>query len=240
MKCFKWTVVALYALGFVLPAGAQIRFGLISGLNLANVSLSPRDFEDDFNFSSLTAIGFGGVLDLRVAENIALQLEPMFLQKGARFDVVSHELEDGEVNLYQNIGKARLSYLEIPAMLKVAFGAGTAQPYVMAGPMIGFLLSSKLSGAYQGIDNEDSGTFDEEFETSLFPLKSIDFGLAFGAGIKIPAGNSSIFIQGRYGLGLTDISDERNIDDTDDDLFGISLKNKGFQIMTGITFPVGQ
>ncbi|NIR63401.1 MAG: PorT family protein, partial [candidate division Zixibacteria bacterium] len=42
----------------------------------------------------------------------------------------------------------RLSYISLPLMAKLAFGAGNssaARPYIIAGPEAGFLLSAKTS-----------------------------------------------------------------------------------------------
>jgi len=62
-------------------------------------------------------------------------------------------------------------------------------------------------------------------------IKSIDFGLAFGGGVSLPMGNNTVFVEGRYSLGLSDINDDSS-DDTE-------IKTKGIQIMAGITFPLG-
>ena len=99
-------------------------------------------------------------------------------------------------------------------MLKFAFGSGDTKPYVMAGPTVGWLLSAEVDGE----DIKDD-------------VKSIDFGIAFGGGVSLPMGNNTVFVEGRYSLGLTDIND----DPTDDTKF----KTKGIQIMAGITFPLG-
>ena len=63
-------------------------------------------------------------------------------------------------------------------------------------------------------------------------VKNIDFGLAFGGGVSLPMGNKTVFVEGRYSLGLTDINDDS---DPDAD----KIKTKGIQIMAGITFPLG-
>lgn len=203
MKKMNILVGAFLTLILVLPAKAQVNFGVIGGLNLANVSFDPDP--DGVDISNRTGFGIGGVLSFGLGETLALQLEPMFLQKGAK---ATGQGITGETEL-------KASYIEVPAMLKFAFGSGEIKPYVMAGPTIGYLLSAK----------QDETDIKDD-------VKSIDFGLTFGGGVSLPMGNNTVFVEGRYSLGLTDIND-------DSDPNADKIKTKGIQIMAGITFPLG-
>ena len=202
MKKVSVFLVLFLPLCMVLPASAQVNLGILGGLNLANMRADP---DQGVDLSTRTGIGIGGVVDIGLGNTSALRLEPMFLQKGSKIGVEGL----GE------LGKIKVSYIEVPVMLKLAFGTGNAKPYVMAGPTIGFVLSAKL-------DDEDIK--DE--------IKNTDFGLSFGGGVSIPAGNNSIFVEARYALGLSDINDDPDDPDT-------KLKTKGIQIFAGITFPLG-
>jgi len=204
MKKMSVLVVALFTLITVLSANAQVNFGVIGGLNLAKLSFDP-DLQG-VDLSNRTAFGIGGVLSFGVGETLALQLEPMFLQKGVKASAQGFESE------------IKASYIEVPAMLKFAFGSGDTKPYVMAGPTVGYLLSAKVKDPDGEQDIKDD-------------VKNIDFGLAFGGGVSLPMGNNTVFVEGRYSLGLSDLND----DPTDD----IKIKSKGIQIMAGITFPLG-
>ena len=205
MKRISVVFIAVLVLFITVSADAQNRIGFIGGLNLANVSVDPE--ETGIEYSNRTAFGGGSVVDLRLAENIALQLEPMFLQKGAKVK------EDGSGH---NM-KVKLSYIEVPLLLKLMLGQSTICPYIMAGPSVGFRLSAKVSN---GVERDVKDV-----------TKSTDFGLDFGAGISFPAGNGAIFAEGRYGLGLSQINDDPEDPNTD-------VKNKGIQFMAGITFPL--
>ncbi len=208
MKKMIILVVALFTLIAVLPATAQVNFGVIGGLNLANLSVDP---DAGVDISNRTAFGIGGILSFGVGETLALQLEPMFLQKGAKL-----KLSDLGFTLEAEI---KVSYIEVPAMLKFAFGSGDTKPYVMAGPTVGYLLSAKVKDDMEEQDIKDD-------------VKNIDFGLAFGGGVSLPMGNNTLFVEARYSLGLSDINDDPDDPDT-------SIKTKGIQIMAGITFPLG-
>lgn len=64
-------------------------------------------------------------------------------------------------------------------------------PYVTAGLGFFSLSTSDVTAAYQG----NTATAKGDSESA--------FSLLFGAGIEIPAGTSTLFIEGKYGLGFT-------------------------------------
>jgi len=211
MKNMSVFLVVLLALCMVLPVSSQVNLGILGGLNLANISVDPE--QEGLDWSNRTAFGFGGVLDFNLNESVALHLEPMYLQKGTKADVE----ETFEIEF-------KAAYLEIPVMLKYAFGTSEIKPYVIAGPSIGYNLSAKV---------KMSGGGESEEEDVKDTIKSFDFGLGFGAGVNVLMGNNSIFVEARYTLGLTNINDDPDDPDTD-------VKTKGIQIFAGITFPLGR
>jgi len=116
-----------------------------------------------------------------------------------------------------------MSYLEIPVMCTYSFGTGDIKPYAMAGPSLGYLLSSEAKTTFEGYTAET----DEKDNT-----KDFDFGLCFGGGVSMPVGSNAVFIEARYALGLTNTNDDPN-DPNDTD-----VKTRGIQIFAGITFPL--
>ena len=103
---------------------------------------------------------------------------------------------------YENAGKEflnELGYVAIPAVLIIDLNKTFS---LELGPQASFLLSEK-----KAFDVENSNTF--------------DFSVVGGLGIKI---TKSIFVQARYGLGLTEIS--ANAD----------AKNSVVQVSAGIFF----
>jgi len=224
MNKFNLSIVALLALFIALPAGAQVKFGVIGGVNLANLNGNDVD-GTKIDFSGRTGFGVGGVLDVGLSENIALRFAPMYLQKGAEFT-------DTDPDLGTATFAVKAGYLEVPVLLKIALGTSSIQPYLMAGPTIGFNLSSNLKFSATGINAE----IDAKEIT-----KSTDFDFAFGAGVSFPAGANSIFVEGRYALGLTDIAREGTLEFMGEDIVSgdAEVKTRGFQIMGGISFPLG-
>ena len=205
MKKIIIAVCAMLIAFTVIPVMGQTQLGVIAGLNLANVSVEQKGEGEEYK--NLTAFAFGGVASFGLSEMMMIQLEPTYMQKGTK---ATSEL--GEFKL-------KLAYIDIPVLLKIAFGQSNVKPYALVGGNIGFLMSAKVSNG-ESVDVKDS-------------FESLDYGLNFGAGVSIPAGSNQFFIEGQYGLGLADITKDEDGESTSD-------KNKGIQIKAGILFPLGQ
>ena len=164
-------------------AQVKISAGVLAGLNLANASVDPAP-GNGVSLNNLTGFAFGGVINFGFAGGLGLEAEPMYIQKGVTLSGAGGE------------AKLKLSYIDIPAIVTYTFatGAGQIEPYVMAGPYFGILLSAKESIT----TNAGSGDVDIKSTTS-----STDFGATFGAGAKIPVGMNRVFVEARYSLGFS-------------------------------------
>jgi len=198
----------------VMPSGAQVHVGVLGGLNLATISIDPDPGAD---FSGRTVFGFGGVVGVGLGENTSLYVEPMYIEKGGVRSAIG---EDDEVKTDNEI---KLAYLDVPFMLRFALGSGNIQPYVMVGPTIGFNLTAKV---------EESGGSNPGERDMKEDINSVDFGFGFGAGVSLPLGKSSIFVETRYALGLSDINDVSEVNTPE-------VKTRGFQVFAGFTFSIG-
>lgn len=212
MKKISVLLSVLFALSMVLPANAQINLGVLGGLNLAKINVDPP--MEEIELSNRIGIGIGVVLDTSISKNFKLRVEPMYLQKGVEFET---DEAPGGVN-YQ----FKSAYLEIPVMIKYTFDAKKIKPYLIAGPTIGFCLSAKKNISW------DSQHRDIDIKEGT---ESVDIGLGFGAGLNVPIGSNSIFLEARYVFGLTNVNEEP----TDPE-----VKNKGIQIFAGYMFPLGK
>ena len=227
MKKCTFILVAILLLSFAQSAGAQHRVGILGGLNFTKIDIEVQ--RESATVSSRTLFGIGGILDVRVSQSLRLCLQPMYLQKGV-----------GKTRLAIQPGVewvAKSSYLELPLLVKAEFG-NTAKPYVLAGPSVGVLLRSELEAQMGGI------TFTGDAKDVT---KSLDFAVVFGAGISFPFGKNLVFIEGRYSLGLTDtvaggtfdISAGPVVEEITWDEQTDMIKNRGFQIMAGVAFALG-
>lgn len=127
-----------------------------------------------------------------------------------------------------------LSYFSFPVMGKFVFGKGPGiRPYLMADPEIGFLSSAKTSdlegeatlsvpslGYFETVDIDESGDDIKD------QIESVEFALNFGGGFTFPLGSSvDGFLDGRYGLGLSNVLKE-----------GEDVKNQVIYLNLGLTF----
>jgi hypothetical protein len=225
MKSLSCLAVMVLSLSMVLPVSAQLSVGVIGGLNFADFELSGNDKMNEMEVSNMTAFGVGGVLDLGFSKSLCLHVEPMYIQKG------------GEVEEYNDDPEYSwtMSYVEVPIFLKYGL-AMPIRPYIMAGPTIGYLLTSELEGEKEGV----AYTADMEKVTEKF-----DYGLGFGGGVSIPVSFCNIFVEGRYSLSLQDalkkgtfVATEGSEEKPSEVAEGDEGKTKGWQVMVGVTFPL--
>ena len=145
-KLMTALLVAAFA-GLVLlpgPAAAGVQFGIKAGGNIANLTgADTQDIEGVLK----TKVGFmGGVfLAFNFGSVVTIQTEVLYTMKGATFEYV--ELEDTYTE------KLYGDYIEIPLLLKLRIPTPGIQPFVFAGPSVGFKLREKIQ--------TDEGSFDE-------------------------------------------------------------------------------
>jgi hypothetical protein len=137
---------------------AQTRFGIIAGLNLANITGS--DAGDD-NAMKMGVHG-GVIVDLGISDNFIIEPGVLFSMKG------SQSSEDSEF-------KINLNYIEIPILAKYKLESGLN---FFLGPYIGILMSATAEPG--GVDIK------EAFETTDIGLKlglgyELESGLGFAA-----------------------------------------------------------
>ena len=203
-------VLFILSLFLAMPSWGQVEVGILGGATFPDLSIDPDD--PDVSYDTRTGFTAGGILVINITRAFALQLEPSYTQKGARADGVERE------GFGVQKANVRLSYIDVPVLLKFSMGNTSVNPYLLAGPSISFLLSSKLD-----FDNEEITTEDLKNIT-----RDIDFGVNFGAGVSLALGNNQLFFEGQYNLGLIKI----------DEVESLSFKTRGLQFKTGVAFPL--
>jgi hypothetical protein len=180
--------------------------GMKIGYNISSLNMDTID-----NLESKSGYCFGGFISFSFNDFLGLEPEIMFTTKGAKETLFNP----------WNIGTRtwKLSYLEVPLLLKMKFPVSNIfQPYLYGGPYYSIKLSGKLDYSTNGKNSEEQNI---EF------LKSSDFGLNFGGGLRISIGaRAAISLDARYSLGLA------NILDSDEG----SIKTRNFFIIIGFSF----
>ncbi|MGD8306304.1 MAG: porin family protein [Ignavibacteria bacterium] len=237
MKKINCLVIAILILG-TLPAYSQssefqmnrFSLGVIGGLNFADLHFPNSQGPDDQEISTRLGMAIGAVLDIRISENIFARIEPMYIQKGGK-------IEEGTDPINQPEGKIKSSSIEIPILIQFTFG-NKIKPYLIAGPTLGYNLKSEIEFEVTGL--KFKGDLKEVTET-------FDLGLTFGGGVQVPAGFGEIILEARYNYGLinqqkggTTTVSSNSIDfELDSDKEEDKFTNRGFQLLAGISIPLG-
>ena len=200
-------VIAAFAglMALPQPAAAGVQFGIKVGGNMAKVS---GDDLQDVLGTLKTKVGFtGGIfLAFNFGKVVTIQSEVLYTMKGS-----SYEYTD-LVDTYT--GKLYGDYIEIPLLLKIKIPLPVIQPFVFAGPSVGFKLSEKL------VEEGEEVPLDEVL------FKNNDYGAIFGAGFNL---GRSFMIDVRYSMGLQKVL-------ADPDFSEFDIKNGVFSATIGIGF----
>jgi hypothetical protein len=210
MKKFTFALMmAAVMLLAVSPLFAKgMMFGVKGGLNMATGTGT-----DATDLKMKMGIVGGVFMSYDITEIFAVQPELLYSMKGASYDIPD---VDASMNL---------NYFEIPLLLKVNFPTeGKIKPSLYAGPALGILMSAKSEGEGASEDIKDY-------------MKTMDIGIVAGAGIGYQMEKGMLFLEGRYEIGMSTVSDL-----TDDELAAEDLetqpdlKNSVISIMVGYGF----
>jgi len=240
----KGLVVVLLGLAFAGTGMAQeaqeaqekaIDFGFKGGINLAELSYDPDPFEDGTGLEKSMYLRFGGgvVLSFNITPTFSIDANALYLMKGSKHTGDGLVYEEYPEYVFDVDARVNLSYIVVNPMIRFSPVAGGVAPYFMVGPEIGFLMDAKawteVSGGGETVEDEEDIKDD---------LKSTDLALNFGAGLEFPAGSSTFFLEARYSLGMTNISDPEEdqavLQEGDDD--EPEIKTKGIYLFAGIRF----
>lgn len=199
MKKLVSAVLLIVGLSFAHNSFAQMEFAL-------GVKGGPNFANLDVN-SSVSAnyenrTGFhGGAFALFKFTKIGVQPELIFSKQGSN------------VQFNSGAGEANFDYINIPIILKLYTVAGIN---LQAGPQFGFLSGGEVTQTISGITTvADAKDF----------YKGSDFAVALGVGWDLPFG---LTLDARYNLGLSEINDGTNANESKNQVFQISA---GFKII---------
>lgn len=150
-------------------------FGLKAGVNSSTLSSD----DDLLDVGSRWGAVAGGFVGRNITDNLGIQLEGLFSQRGAN---------DKTSGLDNSI---RLTYLDVPLTARVGSTTGNNMHFhAFTGPQLGIKLSAKAKDDFLGTEID----LDDE-------VKSWDFGWTVGAGVEM----NRVSLDARYTLGLTNI-----------------------------------
>ena len=215
-------LITLFLIAFVRILPAQNMYvGGLAGINFAVMEMQTNEVK---NVDVNTVFGFGAIVGIPLFLNTHVQLEPKYLQKGGLI-----ELTENGIDIESESG-----YLELPALLRFPVGQ---KFHLLAGPTLGFLLSSEMESRVEGIN----------YKANLKnKLKNLDFGFTVGAGMHFPVLLGELFMDGRYRYGISNISEDSDVEfKSGTNILNLTIEeedktfNRGFKLMLGYTIPLG-
>jgi hypothetical protein len=203
----------------------KMEFGIRGGLNLANTNSKTdaisEEFGGDIDRKIIPRFGIGGLIEYPLSQNLSIQLNVLYNQKGEKFEGTVVLPGVGIIDFKVT---NTLDYLSVPLFAKFSFLQSKARPYILLGPELSYLLSAKQkTEADIMVIGLDTLLVDQDIKDQL---ESLEIGLNFGAGIEFPVSTFAGFIEGRYGLGLTKTNKEGEDD----------IKNNVIYLNIGLKF----
>jgi hypothetical protein len=168
----------------VLGSGFKFHFGpAITNLNYSEASSLPSMVKQKSLFQFTGGVGF----ELSFSPNFAFELDLMYAPGGTKFEVTSGGLTGSET--FKGYG------ISLPMLFKVSFLRGTT-PYVIAGGFLAYTTSQKAIVDVPGLHDEEDIT-DE--------VNRFQYGLVLGGGVEFSLASMKFLVEGRYGLGLSNL-----------------------------------
>jgi len=211
--------VVLVLFVYAAPARAQLKYGLIGGVNLTHLDVTdsnPAIPPNDIYHGKVTATAGVILLFPPITSRLTIRTDLMFVAKGA---TVSGAALQGEA------GSLDLGYFEMPVLAVVDIMGGRIRPYVLAGPSLGLLL-----GAYVH-DPVLEGSTDVKYA-----FREPTFSMNAGGGVAFLTRRARFFVETRYARGLSNIElEQETLPNGQSRANTESMKTKAVQILVGVT-----
>jgi Outer membrane protein beta-barrel domain len=191
-------------------AGAQDRqWGGKAGVTVS--ANQYRTSSDNPGFHNRVAASGGGFFVEPIVGALALQLEALYLSKGA---------ENASKDTLDTTETLKLDYIDVPALARVTFvRAASHSIYAFGGPVPGFRISAKHSTSV-GRPVRSGETVDIKDAVEFFEFSVL-------AGIGADIGGHGV-LDARYEWGLTNV-----VKDVPDEH---TIRNRAFTVLVGIRF----
>jgi hypothetical protein len=217
MRIFLATVMLSFA---AATASAQTSFGVKAGGNMSFLNYKIEEGSQNVKWNG-SRVGFqvGGVAQIGIAENFAIQPELLFMMKGVnKMDV-------------EELGDVKLNIKTFTIDMPITFIYRTNGFFGGIGPNLSFGLSSKMK--VDGNDDVEYDLYDKDAdgEASIFSQKRFEAGANILAGYKLKNGLSFSL---NFVKGLT------NLSEYNDDLEDASIKTKSSYIGLSVGYFFGK
>lgn len=213
----KWIGAAALAAAFLVPATAvaQSAAGVRAGARWSQL-------ETSHDAGSHTGLVVGGYFGFGVSNRLAIQVEAVYGSRGGDALLLGADAIDPNADP----AGVEMRYIEVPVLLRAGFPGDRFLPSFFLGPYVAFLLDCELQPA-----DAAARACDEDGAAQRFGPRSTDYGMIVGGGLDMAMGESTVFLDARYTLGLLPIA-------SGDD--AIDVRHTGLAISGGFAVPIGR
>ena len=221
LNFYAFLLAALFLFGTTHAQAQETKFGLKGGAALYTVTASISAFGESEEEKSDTHTGFGAGLfaEIPVSDIVSLQLEGLYMQKGASDELDEADIDDGDLTL---------SYIDVPIFLRFNLPLDEKiRPFVYGGGFAGYLLDAEAESGGESVD---------EIEIADL-LTDINYGVVLGGGVSF----GKLTLDVRYDIGLANLFDSESplIDDLLQDANGFITPEELQTILDGIELTTG-
>ncbi|MTI30251.1 porin family protein [Xanthovirga aplysinae] len=194
---------------------AKVSMGLRAGANITKLQGKQIGGMQDYT----TGFDFAIPIEVSFSQNFALQPELHYISKGTAASLN----EVLKIRAFQN-------YLELPILLKGKIGNEKLSGYAIAGPSFGYATNVYSIVTIDGEKERELGDFDKDADNRF------DFGVSFGIGAELQAGEGKVVFDVRYGADFNDNAQFRY----EEPKGWSGFYNSGIAITAGYMIPIGK
>ncbi|MFN8240654.1 MAG: porin family protein [Bacteroidales bacterium] len=183
-------IAIVFGLLFVITDSyAQMKIGPKLGVNISTMTFSTSGVSIDPK--PLTGFSFGVLFENSASANLSFQTGIMYSGKGS-----TYKIEGDGVTVDMKIAPW---FLQVPYNVLYSFGSTKAKFSLLGGPYLAF----GMGGTVEAFGETEKIVFGSDGD-----LKSMDFGLNIGAGLKI----DNFLLSAQYELGLVNMSTTEDLE----------------------------
>lgn len=180
----------------------KIHFGIKAGTTLSSFSAE----QPHTNFKPGLIVG--GFISYDLSGNLALQLEPSYMQQGGSlvsiYDYLTFQVYDPPFFIEVRDQKVTFHNIDIPLLLKYKKNIGGLNLFVVAGPSIGlnFDAVTKNEVSARSLDQIPIYYHFYEEDNITSSMKLLQYGATGGIGFETPIGKHTLVFDMKYRYGL--------------------------------------
>ncbi len=219
-------VILMFVMTSMSTQNLQAQVSIRGGINIASMSANATEKNyNDYENQSIFGFQLALAMPFKVSNNVAIQPEIVFIQKGGKSQYVTNEN-----NKY--ISTFTSNYIEVPVSLKLGLGntsGGGIGFYVLGGPYVGIALNGKYKNELTLLGATSTSEKTVDYSSDSNQEKRIDWGVNVGAGLSL----GKMYLEGRYNLGINNLLDDNA---TNSNTNAPYRRNRGIGLTVGLHF----